>query len=378
MPRAPILLALASVCLLLAVPAHAQVDPNSGIDFVRIGSAGNAAYPGGFVHDPATNRGGVNHDFSIGKYEVTSGQWSEFFTAARNCPDGSVPYVPLRTINGNPMLPVGGISWRTAAVYCNWLCNYKGTNLASFTSGAYDVSTFAYTAGGRFTDQLTHTPGAQYWIPTWDEWLKAAHYDPAKVNSDGTTGGWWEYSNGSDSQWIPGPPGALVNGRPTTANVGWTSNDFPGYDPSTVLLGAYAATSPFDLYDVAGGSSEWTEEPAYFVPGDVYPTERYTDGTSRGGGLANGDRISYFTDSGSPSAAFPDMGLRLASSVPSPGSCSLWFGAILVGTLRRRRTHEGGWRGSLPITVTGGLGSFALGAVGRALRPPHDRAHGPR
>ena len=156
---------------------------------------------------------------------------------------------------GNAMLPVGNISWRMAAMYCIIL-NNKNTDRSAFMNGAYDATTFGYS-GTVFTDQLTHNPGAQYWIPTWDEWLKAAHWSPTNPNHNG----WYLYPNGSDTPLVYGPPGVLVNGQPTQANGGWDSVDFPGHNPFSVPLGAYPTVqSPWGLMDVAGGTAEWTEE----------------------------------------------------------------------------------------------------------------------
>ena len=77
------------------------------------------------------------------------------------------------------MIPTGGVDWRTCAIFCNWLHNGKSSARSAFLSGAYDVSTFGYiSSAGGFTDQLTHNAGTSYWIPTLDEWLKAAHFDP--------------------------------------------------------------------------------------------------------------------------------------------------------------------------------------------------------
>lgn len=331
----------------LASTSRADVDPVSGIDFVRVGAVGNTPIPDTIAGvGRAAGRGGVNYSYSIGKYEVTSGQWAEFFSAVQACPDGTVPFVHLPSITGgttHPMYPTGGITWRTAAIFTNWLNNNKDNHLASFMNGAYDVSTFGFTPGGRFTDQLTHNPEARYWIPTWDEWLKAAHYDMNKANPDGSRGGWWTYSNGSDSPWVAGPPGILVNGQPATANYGWNSITFPGYDPFSTPLGAYAATSPFGLYDVAGGTSEWTEGALFVVPTDTYPIDRMFDGSCyNGSGIP--DRIGALSGSDSPSYGGAEVGLRIASSVPSPGPCSLGLGIVFLSTLRRRRHHETrGW-----------------------------------
>ncbi len=241
-----------------AAPVSAQVDPRSGIDFVTVGAPGNAAWAGdGTVGDRAIGRGSVGYEYKIGKFEVTTAQWVEFFNAAYDRPAadrlphlippnfwgaaGTTPNTPgglrWRVPSGNEMIPVGNISWRMAAMYCNWLCNDKSNDRAAFLNGAYDVSTFYYT-GDVFHDQFTHNPGAAYWIPTWDEWLKAAHYDP---NRNGLgQGGWWTYADMSDDPLVYGPPGLLVNGQATQANGNWTAPAFPGYNPFSIPLGSYS------------------------------------------------------------------------------------------------------------------------------------------
>lgn len=359
--------------LLLASPALGQthIDPNSGIEFVTVGAVGNAAWQGdGTEGDVALNRGQVNYQYGIGKFEVTTSQWVEFFNAAYDRPAedwlphvtpptfwgavGATPNTPggLRWAvpAGNAMRPVGNISWRMAAMYCNWLCNDKSTDRAAFMSGAYDVGTFGYLgASSIFTDQLTHNSGARYWIPTLDEWLKAAHYDPAKPNADGTVGGWWKYSTTSDAPVAYGPPG--VNVRPggsvpgldptgplAQANGNWDSSNFPGYDPFTTPLGAYSdVQSPWGLYDTSGGTAEWNEG------ANLANTSRFAEGTMRGaiGSPAAGtlDSISR-TAGGFPSDSSLFFGLRIASSVPSPSAFSLGLGASFLGTNRNRRTRH--------------------------------------
>lgn len=190
-----------------AVAAGATVTRELGIEFVTITHAGNAAWGGTTpptVGDRAVGRGSVGYEYRIGRYEVTGGQWHEFFQAAMQVP-GGVPF--LSTLwGGSPgsLSPVGGISWRTAAIYCNWLHNGKGTAREAFMSGAYDVSTFGYGGPRRdiFTDQLARSPGARYFIPTWDEWLKAVHYDPAR-HGEGSPG-WWLYADRRDRAPLPG------------------------------------------------------------------------------------------------------------------------------------------------------------------------------
>src|SRR5690606_38351242 len=87
-------------------------------------------------------------------------------------------------------------------------------------------------------------------IPTLDEWLKAAHYDPNRYGEGEE--GWWIYSHRSDDPPIPGPPGE------GETSAGYRLPQFRHFD---IPLGAYPDTlSPWGLLDVTGGTEEWTEE----------------------------------------------------------------------------------------------------------------------
>ncbi len=329
--------------------AHADIDPNSGIDFARIRAVGNAPWPGdGTPDDRAIGRGRVNYEYSIGKFEVTTAQWVEFFNAAFDRPGGnqSPHLVPpdfwgassataqnpggrrWQVLPGREMLPVGNIDWRMAAMYCNWLHNGKSSDLAAFESGAYDVSTFGYF-GNIFTDQVTRSPGARYWIPSWDEWLKAAHYDPNK-NGPGQ-GGWWKYSITSDTAPISGPPPSLAPGSLGQANAGgWA---FPNLSPGDVPLGAYAnVTSPWGLYDTAGGTSEWTEKVIQFTP--QQQNDRLFEGSYWYSGPVVVDRIDVFGGT-FPTRSIFSAGFRIASSIPSPSTAIMLL--VSGGVLFRRR-----------------------------------------
>lgn len=335
--------------LAAAAPAFSDIDPNSGIDFVRITHPGNAPWMGdGTEGDRAVGRGSVGYEYSIGRFEVTTSQWVEFFNAAYDRPVadrlphlipptfwGATPATPntpggLRwsVPAGNEMRPVGNISWRMAAMYCNWLHNNKSTDRQAFLDGAYAVSTFGYT-GTVFTDQWAHHPDARYWIPTWDEQLKASHYDPALNEGQG---GWWRYNISSDTVPVYGPPGVMVNGQMAQANAGWQAGDFPGHNPFTVPLGAYPdVESPWGLFDTSGGTAEWTEEIG-LVSG-VFPVFRGFDGSAWT--VPGLDQV-HFRGGDSPSFSFYDLGFRVASSVPAPGTSALLAG-LLVHFSRRRR-----------------------------------------
>jgi len=103
----------ASCCLL--TQAMAQVDPATGIEFVTVGAVGNAPWAcNGTPGDRAIGRGTVNYDYRIGKYEVKSDEWAEFYTAALDRPAGdAIPHVTTPFTTGGfaePWRGTGGIT----------------------------------------------------------------------------------------------------------------------------------------------------------------------------------------------------------------------------------------------------------------------------
>jgi formylglycine-generating enzyme required for sulfatase activity len=339
-----------------AVPAHADVDPLSGIDFVTIGAVGNQPWTGAnppILGDMALGRGRVDYEYRIGRFEVTTAQWVEFMSAAFDRPvadripwlnpqppsfwggAGAAPNTPggrrWTVAPGQEMRPVGNISWRAAAIYCNWLHNGKSLDRSAFLNGAYDVSTFG---GGEFefTDQLTHHPDARYWIPTWNEWLKAAHYDPNKVNPDGSIGGWWLYSNGTDTPLVAGPPG-----------VGEANYGFVNGTQFSILLGAYPQTqSPWGLLDVAGATTEWTEGVLF---GSGQTRARVFEGSfwASSPGFSIGDAVYASTGSDGPTIDTFQFGVRVATAVPAPSSVGILVGFYVFIAPRRRLDRRCGF-----------------------------------
>jgi len=277
--------------------------------------------------------------YRMGRTEVTTATWVEFFNAvyaratplavnnvwlfepvdwgAEIDPTYNGPGMKWRVSPSIPsaaMLPANSISWRVAAVLCNWLHNDKSSAPSAFTNGAYDTMTFGYDTTGRFTDQGVHNPNARYWIPTLDEWLKASYFDP---NKDGLPqGGWWRSPNASDNPLIYGPPGqgqanALFN--------------LPNDGQWRIPLGAYPDTrTAFGLLDVSGGTQEWTE----WDPFGEH-TSRSMQGSAAGstGGAPILDRPDSI--SGAPPFAVADtFGFRLASSIPTPASLIFLLGVL--------------------------------------------------
>jgi formylglycine-generating enzyme required for sulfatase activity len=163
--------------------------------------------------------------------------------------------------------------------------------------------------------------------------LKAAHYDPNKANADGTLGGWWTYSNGTDTPLRYAPPGLFdPQGNPSQANASFVGPS----NPYLIPLGSYPdTTSPFGLLDVAGMTSEWTEEPRVIL-GTI--TGRISDGSAwavYAGTNGVMDNVAAYSGTRDPGSADGSYGFRIASSVPTP-SGALFVGITLFFSRRRR------------------------------------------
>jgi formylglycine-generating enzyme required for sulfatase activity len=215
--------------------------------------------------------------------------------------------------------PVVWVSWFDAARFSNWLGNGQGGG--STEDGAY-------TLLGATSGIITKNTGAQVYIPTENEWYKAAYYDPQKA----LLGAYWLYANRSDS---------LVSNRigdPQAANyyhfayavTGSTAWSTDTVDTSEV--GAYGSisTSFYGTYDQLGNVREINDE-----------IENETV-VARGGSYAS--RIYLETDMNSTTqlrfiasiGEGGDIGFRVAS-VPEPSAVVLIMLASGMMLIRRKR-----------------------------------------
>jgi hypothetical protein len=338
--------------VLVSATAHAQ--PTYDFDFATIGAVNNPAFTAENPPNPlVVGRGSVAYEYRISKLETTTGQWLEFvntfadvaepnphwdrfgpsFWGAIDDPShtGAGTRYQLREVPSATQLPVAGISWRMAALYCNWLHNGKQATTASLLTGAYDTSTWGVlpgTNGRGITDAPNRLPGAQFWIPSLDEQLKASHYDPDRFGEG--QGGWWLSKNGSDMAPTPGLPGV------GSTNGGLIIND-PPFGEWDIPLGAYTdAVSPWGLWDTSGGTQEWLEE-LILAP---FPTERVYGGSFAGGqGQPTLDSVfGVGFGSASPSIRLGEIGLRIAAAIPSPSTSAAVFLVISVLSVRKRDT----------------------------------------
>lgn len=335
---APIHTAIATIALCTSATTTLGAGvPDYDFDWATISDPGNNPYSGA-IEGIWPNRGSVDYTYRMSKLEVTSAQWLEFMLVAgpalgdiksiEPVKFGYIAifpgvYIPL--VENADRVPVQGISWRTAAMYVNWLHNDKAASVEALSDGAYDISTFGTNPDGTFTDQPTHHPDAKFWIPTLDEWLKAAHYDPDK-NGPGQSG-WWDYATTSDTAPVPGPPGI---GETSGDRFDWQTENGP-LPAWYIPLGAYPdVTSPWGLLDTSGGASEWLE--------DVYEGIRLGDGSQSGVNFDGQGGVEHINElNGNPPEINFSHGLRIISVIPLPGAWSVMATGVASCLVRKRK-----------------------------------------
>jgi hypothetical protein len=248
----------------MAGGALAQSGADYGYDFALIGDPGNrVTRPDELPKYPETRIGGVDHEFWMATTEVTVGQHLEFvisyypfYVKNTGSPLGGTEFTGnfIRAAFGEiHILPnhfegqPTNMSWEYAARYINWLHHGKVTEEWAFETGVYDTSTFVQDDDENWLHQAARNPGSRFWMPTFDEWTKAGYWDPNKNNGEG---GYWLFQNTSDIEPYPGLPD-----EGGSRNAG-DSDEFP------LAVGSFPQVkSPWGLYDMSGGQSEFTETP---------------------------------------------------------------------------------------------------------------------
>ena len=295
--KSPKLLTLAATSALIT-SASASIT----MDWVNVGNPGNAA--------DSTGYGAVAYAYQIGKYEVTNSQYATFLNAkgasnsgaiynssmtgtgiTQNGSSGSFNY---SVTSGFENKPVVHVSWFDAARFANWMMNGQGGG---------DMETGAYTLNGATSGIITANIGAQVYIPTENEWYKAAYYNAATTSYS-------LYPNGQNT--ITRADANYNNSVASTTNVGTYSSD----------------PSSYGTFDQGGNVWEWHDTV-------ISGSSRGLRGGSFGGGVELYLRAS-FSDIDVPTAEGSGSGFRVAS-VPEPTSLLLTMLAGGVMLARRKR-----------------------------------------
>jgi uncharacterized repeat protein (TIGR02543 family) len=326
------------LAILAGISLISQASAVLNIDYVTVGNAGNA--------NDSTGYGAVAYNYQIAKNEITIGQYAEFLNnvaktdsyflyntnmssdtkiagITRSGSAGSYAYAPVA---GSANKPITFVNWFDAARFCNWMHNGQGSG---------STETGAYTLNGALGGVITKNVGATVWIPSEDEWYKAAYYDPTK----GGTGGYWLYPMQND---------ALVGNTIGVANsanyydgdyVGSGSSSFPTSNALTDV-GAYGANSDSFYGTNDQGGNVWE-----FNDAVVSASSRGLRGGSWyyiGSGSLGGNLASLFRNSNAPTNETFNIGFRVArfpiiltitaihGSVPGAGEKA--FGSTVILT----------------------------------------------
>ncbi len=314
--------------------------PHAGavtIDWVTVGDPGNAA--------DTTGYGAVAEEFRVLEFEWTNSQYAQFLNAID--PEGTNPNsvynsnmgsnasggisfdtnassgskYAVRTNMGDK--PVNYVSWFDAARVSNWLMN-GATGTSSTETGAYTLS------GATSGDAPAVNPGATFYIPTEDQWYKAAYYKGGSTNA-----GYWDYATQSDTAPTAvtadstgvGSAGSTGNFANFNSVAGWNSQN-----GNVTTVGTNGGASAYGAFDMSGNIWEWNDLTA-------------AAGSSRGLRGGSWNSLAFDLSSSSRPTNDPsdesDFGFRLASpvAVPEPSTYAMALAGLACGgyTMFRRR-----------------------------------------
>jgi formylglycine-generating enzyme len=347
LPRVVFIVGVAALLGSLAVSAHAQVT----IDWVTVGNANNA--------NDTTGYGAVNYDYQIGKYDVTIGQYTEFLNAvattdtyslyntsmgtdlnvagiSRSGDSGSYSYSVINNGGDSSNRPITYVSWWDSARFANWLANGQPTGAQSSTTtenGAYNVNgATSGTAPGKNVTNPNTSAAPTFYIPTENEWYKAAYYSPV-LNSG--SGGYYTYATQSNAT-----PGNVIGSSANQANY-WNGvlsvTQSSTYDSSQNYLtdvGAFTNSASFyGTFDQNGNVFQWNDLDG--LPG--------SSRGFRGGFWYNGEDAlkPWYRSTDPPETEISHFGFRLASpvAVPEPSSYAMALAGLACGgySIFRRR-----------------------------------------
>ena len=321
-------------CLALAVAglASGALAAPVSFNFQTIGNPGNPGNTTSGTSGPSnpSGLGAVSGVFKLADKETTNAQYVAFLNAVdpngtnprgiytASGPNGGIQLTgtaatgakyslktgtpPSGTASSYGTMPVNFVSWFSAARFVNWLENGMQTGTSAAATMDFGVYTLGSATNGNV---VARNAGTQYWLPSVDEWYKAAYYN-------GSSSQYTLYQTNSNAT----PTATVTNFALANAGNFATGPSSPG--PGPVSVGSYtnASTSSYQLYDMLGNVAEITDRG---LAG--------TFGTYRAMGGNYGSELAALDAKSAPAfngttAISPGIGFRVAA-VPEPGTIAL-------------------------------------------------------
>jgi len=210
------------------------------MEFVTIGNPGNTADTTG-IPNPV---GRVEYVYSIGKFEVSENMIDKY-----NLEFGNANSLTITKDSRGPNKPATSVSWNEAARFINWLNTSTGNQVAyKFTTTGVNDNIAMWNSGetGYDASNPWRNSFARYFLPSADEWYKAAYFDPNNKY-------YYDYTTGSDTA-----PTAVDSGRTAGTAVYYKQVGPADVDQAGGL-------SPFGVMGLGGNVYEWDESLAQSI-----------------------------------------------------------------------------------------------------------------
>lgn len=296
--------------------ANLPEAPFKPYEFVRVGDKGNPK-------DPRTGRGRVDYDFDIGKYELSNQEYADFLNAVASEGDpnglfkadmqtgvvgglerifrgGTAEYRPKP---GWETRPATYVSWFDLARLANWLHHGRpatgrqelGTTEGDEGTGAYDTRAFpGQSASFESSGLPSRNVGAKFFIPSDDEWYKAAYYSAEDRR-------YFKYPTKSDT-----PPKPASEQTPAGVNYTLVDKLGEGAPYFVSKVDAFAASESYYGTRQQGGNLwEWIEDWKSKGEGGCWRCDEWTKGLR--GGSFNYTEIGLSAENLDPGS--PELGL---------------------------------------------------------------------
>jgi len=138
---------------------------------------------------------GVNHgNYRMGVYEITNSQWTKF---KANIGMSVIGY-PAHVYDEDSywtgeQIPANNINWVEAAQFVNWLNTSQGYHPAYNFTGTHGTADYTFVGqwdeaeAAEGTNRVRHKD-AYYFLPSFDEWVKAAYWNGSSLQYYSTCG----------------------------------------------------------------------------------------------------------------------------------------------------------------------------------------------